>query len=213
VVLNPGSTSDNNTINDVQSRPCVHNEAREPYFLLFETVADKGFQAIEAPQTKLTRRQTDIWKSSSRAVSVEFKWHEICFSIRCEIHREYFSITTFAEVAKDRDRPFSNLPKLDENIDNVLSYFMGDKKEIGAELRQYFFRDFWSSYSSHYEDVAEYKALLDHCKCKDSIFGSVFADFRGIVLSKRLTSATMNFFTEMGFRHGEQLQERNFFRC
>jgi hypothetical protein len=108
------------------------------------------FDPIEPPPY-LTRRQEDIWKSSSRAVTVEFKWHEICVSIRCEVHSEYFTITTFAELEKarlaaaekDRDLRYSSFDTFDKNINDARAYFrgdfLGDKKVVEDAINQYFF--------------------------------------------------------------------------
>ena len=125
-------------ISDVHLYPCVHNQYNKPYFILFASVADEHLHQIPSPltSTELSTRHKDIFNSSSRAVSIEFRWHEICVAIRCEIHAEYFSISTFAEVDKDRDNPpFSTFDELNKNIVDAIAYFESDEKVISGDLK------------------------------------------------------------------------------
>ena len=167
---------DTGSITDVHLSPCISR-----ILLLFNKAADES-SLVQIPHANLTIRQNDILTSSSRAVSIRFKWHELCLTIRCEMHTEYFSVTTFAAVEKARVAPFSNLNELNATITEALSYFTHETPEktgaVVCKLNKYFFRTFWDSYSDHVLGCPDVADIL-----KNDIFKHVFADFRGIVFS------------------------------
>ncbi len=193
--------ADESSITELKLHPCVLNDHNVKNFILFKTVADDAFDPIDFPT--LTGRQRDILESSSRAVTIEFKWHELCMTIRCEMHTEYFSITTFAEVEKNRNPPFSSMHVFNKNVFDINAYFdkTNTEKDIEVTLNRYFFREFWTSYSQHvlaYSDVA--------AVCKNEFFDRVFADFRGIILSEkavRFKDSNGDFFYDKGFFDGD----------
>lgn len=72
-------------------------------------------------QNRLNKRQKDIFTSSSRSVSLEFTWKKLDVTIRFEIHQEYFSISTFAEL-DTKQTPYSDLDDVNKSIKSILKY-------------------------------------------------------------------------------------------
>src|ERR1700722_13573775 len=159
----------------VELSPCISNVR-----LLFDCVCrDTSF--VEEAIT-LDDRQRDVFESTRRAVSVKFKWRDLDLSIRFEIHTEFFSISTFIELDKERKgAPYSELPALNENIRRIRDYFESGDKDLAVPIGKYFFRDFWQSYENEILSNASLKPLM-----QANPFKQVFADFRGLILSEQV---------------------------
>jgi hypothetical protein len=154
--------------------PCISNVR-----LLFNNVCpDTSFIPTKIP---LDTRQKDIFKSTSRAVSLKFRWNDLDAAIRFEIHTEYLSISTFIELDKKRTGPpYSKLLDLNNNIRDMLKYLGSGNKELAKPLNGYFFRDFWKAYETEVLSEPSLRSLM-----REGPFQQVFADFRGLVLSEQ----------------------------
>jgi len=173
-----------NIIDDITVSQCINTNV-----LLFSSVVDRtSFTVLQQPH--LTWREREIINSGISYVSIAFTWRKIRISMRVELHTEYFSITTFAELTRAK-QPYSELAALDSKIDQLLVYarnndpYSADDSTLIA-LRRYFFYDFWKSYRdeliSFYTNVVE---LLNE-QNENNIFNeSVFGDFRGMILSEK----------------------------
>ena len=106
--------------------------------LLFNnTCVENSFQF---GQNRLNKGQKDIFTSSSRSVSLEFTWKKLDVTIRFEIHPEYFSISTFVELDKNREKaekqtPYSDLKDLNANIKSIVRYLNSSKPAANSSQR------------------------------------------------------------------------------
>jgi hypothetical protein len=173
----------------VQLTPCISGA----YLLFGNAYAEQSFaerSPARIPVCKLRSRQRDIFESTSRTVTLQFVWRKLDVTIRFEIHTEYFSISTFVELdrnrVKARDRGFSSIPELNESIINILQYLKRadhpsnpeDDEELVVSINKFCFHDFWRIYQ---QEILSDKSLT---VCgSDAIFQHIFADFRGFIAS------------------------------
>ena len=74
--------------------------APRKYLLLFETALDRdSFKPID--ETTLPDRHKDIFRSQFRSIAVKFLWKGLNISMRCEMHTEYVTLTTVAELREN----------------------------------------------------------------------------------------------------------------
>jgi hypothetical protein len=93
--------------------------------LLFNNTCREN--SFEITLNRLNRRQTDVFTSTSRSVSLQFTWKKLDVTVRFEIHSEYFSISTFVELDKDRKKAeehtaYSDIDGLNESIRTIVGY-------------------------------------------------------------------------------------------
>jgi hypothetical protein len=169
----------------LQLTPCISGIC-----LLFDKVCHETSRA-EAEISDLTRRQDDIFRSTARSVSLQFVWKKLDVTIRFEIYTEYFSISTFVELDKTREKiksgsSYSDIEGLNDNIKLVLGYVgaaeQSSDDDPAKEINKYCFHDFW--------DIFEKEILWNVAKDEtfdpdDEIFKQIFADFRGLVMSEQ----------------------------
>ncbi len=161
----------------------------------------------------LDRRQKDIFEGTSRTVSLRFAWKELDVTIRFEIHTEYFSISTFVELDKDRKKQGVYLDKgLERSIGEIREYLRhpplsplrddavdrsltpppvvaeGSPPSSLFALQQLRVRKinqycFHDFWKRYEQELLCGKVLTEITK--DAIFGQIFADFRGLVASEQ----------------------------
>jgi hypothetical protein len=165
--------------------PCISGTC-----LLFGRVCRETSRA-DAKISDLTQRQLDIFESTARSVSLQFVWKKLDVTIRFEIYTEYFSISTFVELDKTREKiksgsAYSDSDGLDDSIKLILGYLgqpgQSSDDDLTKQINRYCFHDFW--------DVFEQEILWNVTKDKtfdpgDKIFEQIFADFRGLVVSEQ----------------------------
>lgn len=93
--------------------------------LLFKNVCHQG--TFQPAKIDLNKRQRDILTSTSRSVSLQFKWKKLDVSIVFEIQTEYFSISTFVELDMNSEkaegrRPYSDIDDLNKNIISIVKF-------------------------------------------------------------------------------------------
>jgi hypothetical protein len=172
-------------------------------YLLFKHAYDeKSFGENPPPLLfdDLNPRQKDIFVSTNRTVSLEFAWQQLDVTVSFEIRTEYFSISTFVEVKKDRKKADVLHPRIDA-FDQSMKTMRDYLQDAGpatlppdprpAQINAYFFHLFWGEY--------EKKILPGELLAKiagDSAFSQIFADFRGLVMSDEAVKfSDRNFFT------------------
>jgi uncharacterized membrane protein YqaE (UPF0057 family) len=172
--------------------------------ILFSTVVDSNsfatrFTIANAKQKlelhELTLRQYNELTATSRHIALEFEWNELPVSVRCEVHTEYFTITTIIQINHSRVDP--NAPHivgtygaLNDNIEMLRSYFSkfnsldkDSNRDIGIKLNMYFYKTFWEDYDA---SVYKYDKVFD--SASSSVFGTIFGEFRGVIMSHEATS-------------------------
>ncbi|MEA2891539.1 MAG: hypothetical protein QOI05_2332 [Bradyrhizobium sp.] len=192
---------------DLQLAPSISG-----VWLLFGSACDEISRApVEI--SDLSQRQEDIFKSTTRAVSLQFTWKKLDVTIRFEVYTEYFSISTFVELDKTREKIksgglYSGIDSLNDKIELALCYLdpanhtsdaVGSSSQLsdddlGKELNKYFFHDFWEFFESK---ILLHGALAD--LAKDEIFKQIFADFRGFIASDQAVK-----FPDAGFFEGDE---------
>ena len=149
--------------------------------ILFSTIADiTSFEPIargSAASQILTPRENAVFMGDNRVCTIKFYWFGLGITIRCEMHTEYFTLTTFAENISTSD-----ISQVDKNYRPLKDYFDGSPADIGA-LRHYWFRTFWNDYSS----AIFSRPVISKIYGSDT-FRTVYADFRGLVLSDVIVS-------------------------
>jgi hypothetical protein len=173
-------------VTNVEIIPCIMGSV-----VLFNRIVERKdiFDNIDAPregeEQKHTQGQEQILKSTSRTVSITFRWHRVDCTIRCEAHTEYFTLTIFAEFDKEDPYGLSGFDPLDRKIKAALKYW-ADKKDvsrdaerdaIASDLNKYFFHTFWKEFA---DCVIGKFQKQEECA---GILSDVFADCRGWVIS------------------------------
>jgi hypothetical protein len=144
--------------------------------ILFNRVIDlDNFKPIG----NLTKAEEDVLYSDNRVVAMEFDWGGIAATARIEIHTEYFSITTFAELGSICNvmEKYENLAGYLDSTNNRLSDV--DLVKVGP-LREFFFHEFWDQRVDRIAADEVLGKILTH-----STFRNLFADFRGMIISNR----------------------------
>jgi hypothetical protein len=164
--------------NDVKGIECY------PYIndaiVLFENIASKSTFGF-IPDAVPTQRQSDIRDSDYPVVSIRYRWHGLTFTIRVELHTEYFSFTTFVELGTLEAPAFLELSTQLSSLKNLL---VGDDvSNAGAALSTYFYEVFWQRL---FLRMFSRKRLTPYLH--NAIFEHIFADFRSIVLSNETIS-------------------------
>jgi hypothetical protein len=153
----------------------------------------------------LTPRQDDIFRSTTRAVSLQFTWQKLDVTIRFEVYTEYFSISTFVELDKTREKTrsgslYSDIDTLNNNIRLILGYLgtVGQSaaageasarpdrhessspsaEDLAKEINNYCFKEFWEAFA---KEILSHDSLAAYTQ--DEIFQQIFADFRGFIAS------------------------------
>jgi hypothetical protein len=161
----------------VQLTPCISG-----VYLLFGNAVSEAFEDV--PVCKLRSRQRDVFESTSRMVTLHFIWRKLDVTIRFEIHTEYFAVSTFVELDKDRVKAgdFSSMAELNDSMVSVLKYLSApaqpENEEEVVPINRYCFHDFWKIYER--EILSD--PSLTAC-ASDPVFQHIFADFRGFVAS------------------------------
>jgi hypothetical protein len=143
----------------------------------------------------LTSRQDDIFRSTIRAVSLQFVWTKLEVSIRFEMYTEYFSISTFVELDKTREKIrsgalYSDIDGLNNTIKLILGYLGPNRAvddssrssddDLTKQINTYCFHGFWEVFES---EILSRDSVADFTK--DEIYKQVFADFRGLIASEQ----------------------------
>ena len=178
--------------------------------ILFSTVVDSNsfatrFTVADADeklaQHELTFRQYNELTATSRHIALEFDWNELPVSVRCEVHTEYFTITTIIQIDNSRVDPkvphvVCRYTTLNDNIQKLRKYFSefdalvkDVNRDIGIELNTYFYKTFWEDYES---SVYKYDKVF--ASASGNVFSTIFGDFRGVIMSHEATS-----FNDPGF--------------
>jgi hypothetical protein len=150
----------------------------------------------------LDPRQKDIFESTTRTVALQFVWRQLDVSIRFEVRTEYFTISTFVELDRNRvkardKKAMSSIQELNECIESILNYLeparqrdaalqsasdasspAPDSDQLVGRINKYCFHTFWKTYE---QEILSAKTL-NGCADK-AIFQHIFADFRGVVAS------------------------------
>jgi len=157
----------------------IHPFVGGKIFLFNKAIAAVDFAPI--PDADLSKIETDVLYSDNRVVVLEFEWEGISAIARIEIHTEYFTITTFAELGAVREhmREFHALQAYLAAVDRRLQE-TDARREQAAALRKFFFHDFWET---HFNGIMQESGLAGILN--ESMFKSVFADFRGLVISDK----------------------------
>jgi hypothetical protein len=153
-------------------------------------------------RSDLKRRQLDMLDSTVRAVTLQFSWRKLDVSIRFEVRSEYFTISTFVELERDRSKAnnpdgFSEVPDLNGCLGEIRKYLNGSPAdpesgvdetaprswtpagdELEGRINRYVFHDFWTTYRT---EVLQGETLETYRH--NPIFGHIFADFRGLIAS------------------------------
>jgi hypothetical protein len=172
-------------------------------YLLFENAHDaKRFSKNPLPVTfdELDQRQKDIFVSTNRTVSLEFAWKQLDVTISIEIRTEYFAISTFVEVNKDRQKADVLHPGIngfDQSMKTMRGYLQYARPSTSppdprpAQVNAYFFHQFWDEYQ---KKILPEKLLAEIAE--ESVFSKIFADFRGLIMSDAAVKfSDKNFFT------------------
>jgi hypothetical protein len=160
----------------------------------------------DGSQRQPTRTQKQVLQSTSRAVSITFRWHRMDCTIRCEAHTEYFTLSIFAEFDRTilaefdntRAQELSGWKPLDEHIAGILAHWRVQDRVVSAnentptasnhsspeaknnslaDFSKYFFHTFWREFADSI--FGEFQRREE---CAD-ILNNVFADCRGWVIS------------------------------
>jgi hypothetical protein len=159
-------------VEGLEISPCINGT-----IILFGTTVD--MDSLIRTDPKLSERQADIKDSDYRVVSVKWRWYSLNFTLRVELHTEYFSITSFAECS-GLDAPlFLKLRDKFELLEELL--VDGGSPSLGTALSSYFFEEFWELLLQR---MFTRSPLIPFGN--DPLFANVFADFRGIVLSTEM---------------------------
>ena len=156
--------------------------------------------------------------STVRAVTLQFSWRKLDVSIRFEVRSEYFTISTFVELDRDRSKKddpngFSDIPDLNECLAELKRFLnnapvdppSGEEEsaprggtptgdELEGRINRYVFHDFWTLYRT---EVLQHQTLEAYGD--NPIFGHIFADFRGLIASDQAVA----FADEGFFRDGK----------
>jgi hypothetical protein len=116
-------------------------------------------------EEKLTPAQRSVFESDHRVVSILFELNACILTIRFEFHTEYFSITTFAQIADPQQ--FGRRQQLEQLCSGQLQH---NVEQIKRELYQ----DFWRDLTT---------AICPAGILKRPVFSRMFCDFRGIIIS------------------------------
>jgi hypothetical protein len=169
LILRIASRLKYNTDNaDVTIKPCVQgaailfaSTALPTCFVPFANHIDDQGNFDEA---KLETAQKDVLESDHRVVSLHFKWNACDITARFEFHTEYFTISTFAELAScDRE-------DLRDAITRITEARLA--REVDA-IKELVYDSFWKDLSDH---ICQELMV-------DPIFTRIFADFRGVVIA------------------------------
>jgi hypothetical protein len=176
--------------------PCIYGAC-----LLFKNAYDE--RSLEpVRRSDLKRRQLDMLDSTVRAVTLQFSWRKLDVSIRFEVRSEYFTVSTFVELDRDRSKEndpngFSDIPDLNSCLQETGKYLKGAPAdptsgvdetaprlwtpagdELEGRINRYVFHDFWTTYRMEVLQDQTLTAYQDN-----PIFGHIFADFRGLIAS------------------------------
>jgi hypothetical protein len=144
--------------------------------ILFNRVVDLVYFK---PVGNLTKAEEDVLYSDNRVVAMEFDWGGISATARIEIHTEYFTITTFAELGSicNAMEKYRDLVDYLESTNNRPSD--ADLVKAG-QLRKFFFHEFWDQRVGRIAADEALGKILTH-----NTFRNLFADFRGMIISNR----------------------------
>jgi hypothetical protein len=152
-------------------------------YLLFGNAVSEAFEKV--PAYKLRSRQKDVFESTSRTVTLHFIWRKLDVTIRFEVHTEYFAVSTFVELDRERVKgsDFSSMLELNDSMVSILGYLSDppvqpDNEEHVVPINRYCFHDFWKIYE---REILSDKSLT--ACTSDPVFQHIFADFRGFVAS------------------------------
>jgi hypothetical protein len=144
---------------------------------LFNRVVDSTYLRPIGDNESLSATQKDILYSDNRVVVMEFDWEGIDATARIEIHTEYFSITTIAEL----HAVCGTMPEFGKLVDYLES--VGKHPSIADialadSLRKFLFFEFWNQRVAFMAVDPALGNILT-----DPTFRNLFADFRGLVVS------------------------------
>jgi hypothetical protein len=154
--------------------PVIIEPQIEAVNILFANIAfPDHFLIIQKPRrpdgtldsSTLTPTQQDVFDSDRRVVSIFFNLNQCDVTIRFEFHTEYFSISTFAEVAD-----YEHYDRRQFMMQLQSGRPHSDIKKIGLELYEGFWRELTNN-------------ICPKGSLKDAIFSQMICDFRGIVIS------------------------------
>lgn len=148
--------------------------------ILFDAIAAKD-TLTKKRNPHLSARQEDVRASDYRVVSIKYHWFSVPFTIRIELHTEYFSFTTFAELHSVTATDFNRLGNKLASVKRLAK--SGIDPAAANELASCFYEDFWGQMT---QGILSRGPLTK--RLESDIFGNVFADFRGIILSNDTAS-------------------------
>jgi hypothetical protein len=172
-------------------------------YLLFENAYDEASFGKDPPALMfddLNQRQKEVFVSTNRTVSLEFAWKQLDVTVSFEIRTEYFSISTFVEVNKNRQKAdvlHPGIDGFDQSMKTMRGYLQYARPSTSppdprpAQVNAYFFHQFWDEYQKKILP----KNLLAEI-AEESVFSKIFADFRGLIMSDEAVKfSDKNFFT------------------
>jgi hypothetical protein len=144
---------------------------------------------------RLTPRQYDIFSGTQRVVSLQFVWEQLDVTIRFETQTEYFTMSVFVELDRQRVKlgnkaAPSSIAALNKTMRRIVTYLnprpaktaapasssIGRVDKLVKGINRYSFHDFWRLFDT--------QVLSLGGRYRDApIFQRVCADFRGFIAS------------------------------
>jgi hypothetical protein len=171
-----------------------------------------AYRSSQGPKVEeLTPRQIDFFVSTSRVVSLQFKWELLDVTIRFETQTEYFTMSIFVELDPLRTKakartPLSTIDELNETMVRIITYLelpvtaddplaakrLAEQADaLIKEINDYAFHEFWRLFD---KEVLSLGVSRRH----DPMFQRVYADFRGFIASDRAKEFSDDDFFERG---------------
>jgi hypothetical protein len=140
--------------------------------LTFKEIANLHDRKTEAEEIKkLQGRESEIFTSDNRVVSLKFSLHGVPITLRIELHPEYFTLSLYAEIGN------APLAELRNKRDELAGYFANLGAD-GKPQNEYFFHIFWRTFF-----LAKFAGDVDlKKKLNDPILHDIFVDFRGLII-------------------------------
>jgi Protein of unknown function (DUF3422) len=184
-----------NDVKNIKLSPKIGDSA-----ILFATIVHTDSFSVDEPHTP-TEGQTDVRTSDYRVIAITFEWHSLRFTIRVELHTEYFSFTTFAELGTADTQQFLGLKDRFSQLKAVLN--SDSPSQPNEELAKYFFETFWALLFQRVFTRGRMAGYESH-----PLFSKVFADFRGLILSNDIVPFPLSSRKDGKATWGQEAQRR-----
>jgi Protein of unknown function (DUF3422) len=136
----------------------------------------------------------DVRADDYQVISFTFTWQEMSITVRAELHTEYWSLSTVADlsrvprtnrvrtvaVVRDVYQPLGSLCAHLDRLEALIDQDARDSSDF-AEIHQYVYNGFW-------EDLFD-RIIWPYLPDDVLSLGSVIADFRGLVLGTPTSDA------------------------